>query len=213
VFLLSVAAFAFSIHSFRAQEKRLQAELLLHQTSLRQQREMDSFKRLVELLPKIGCKADPQREIALGLLKADAPERLRLVLPVLEKCSATTVRATRQLQILKQEAENAEFESAFVFIVGNGRQYLLNGLPGAAARTFDAAADSIPRTYVASGVLDLNQVSTARRAFADGRFSEAADLFSNAYRKVPTDTAFDSSAFRGEPHSKITHLGNKGDAK
>jgi len=57
--VLSIGAFLWSVHTFEIQEKRLQSQLQLQQDSLKQQRDMDSFKRLVELLPKIGCAADP----------------------------------------------------------------------------------------------------------------------------------------------------------
>ena len=81
-------------------------------------------------------------------------------------------------------------------MVGNGRQYLLNGLSGTAARTFDTAADSLPKSYISNHVLNLDEVTAARRAFSDGRFSEAADLFAKAYRKVAADVSSPTSAFR-----------------
>jgi hypothetical protein len=212
--VLSVGALIWSVHTFRIQEKRLQSQLQLQQDSLKQQRDQDSFKRFVELLPKLGCTADTQREIALELLRTDAPEKLRLALSVIEKCPATTAETAKHFEMLKQQAENNEFESAFVFMVGNGRQYLLNGLTGAAARTFDMAADSLPKSYILNHVLDLDQVTAARRAFSDGRFSEAADLFAKAYRKVAADAGGSpSSAFRRGPANKVTRSGNQGDAK
>jgi hypothetical protein len=210
---LSIAAFIWSVHTFRIQEQRLQSQLQLQQDSLKQQRDTDSFKRFVELLPKLGCVADTQREIALELLRTDAPERLRLALSVIEKCPAMTAETAQHLETLKQQAANSEFESAFVFTVANGRQYLLNGLNGAAARTFDAAADALPKTYILNHVLDLDQVTAARRAFSDGRFSEAADLFAKAYRKVPADLGSPSSAFRRGRASNVKNSANQGDAK
>jgi len=166
-------------------------------------------------LKQFGYLADwqTQREIALELLRTDAPERLRLALSVIAKCPAMTAQTAQHIETLKQQAAINEFESAFVFMVGNGRQYILNGLAGAAARTFDSAADSIPNSYVVNRVLDLGQVAVARKAFSDGRFSEAADLFANAYRKVPSDVRSPSSAFRRGPAFKIGNSGNQGDTK
>ena len=211
--ILSILALAWSIYSFQVQEKRLQTQIEIQQAMLEHQRQMDASKTLIELMPKIGCKDDSQRRIALELLKTEAPGRLRMILPIIEKCPATTAETARKIEVLKEQAANSEIESAFGFTVGNGRQYLRNGLAGSAARTFDSAADSLPKTYIKNGVLDLDEVDNARKAFAEGHFSVAADLFSKAYRKVPAATAFDSSAFRREPAWNITHSENKGDAK
>jgi hypothetical protein len=211
--VLSIAAFVWSVHTFGIQEKRLQAQLHLQQESLKQQRDMDSSKLFWELLPQIGCTATPQREIALELLRTNAPEKLGLALSVIEKCPAITAETAKHFETLRQQAANNEFESAFVFMVGNGKQYLLNGLPGAAARTFDTAADSIPKSYVVNHVLDLDEVTAARKAFGDGHFSEAADLFAKAYRKVPTDTGSPSGAFRRGPTFNVTNSGNQGDKR
>ncbi len=169
--VLSISAFIWSVYTFEIQEKRLQSQLQLQQNSLKQQRDMDSFKRLIELLPKIGCADDPQREIALELLRTDAPERLRLALSVIEKCPAMTAETVRRIEILKQQAANNELESAFVFMVGNGKQYLLNGLPGAAARTFDTAADSIPKRQTCSPrhTEKFRQMGARLRARSDAR--------------------------------------------
>jgi len=132
---------------------------------------------------------------------------------VIEKCPAMTAETAQRIETLRQQAANNEFESAFALTVGNGKQYLLNGLSGAAARTFDTAADSIPTSYVVSHVLDLGEVTAARKAFCDGRFSEAADLFAKAYRKVPTDAGSPSSAFRRRPAREVENSGNQGETK
>lgn len=197
--LLGIVALIWSIHSFGIQQKNFLDQLRMQQDSSKLEREKTSIKLLTDVLPWLKCAADERKEAALEQMRISAPEELRIVLPVLEKCPKQSVETVHHLEKLRQQGSEYELEISFVRLVNNARQYQSNGLAGAAARTFDEARNSLPQKYVTAHIVDLGDLTAAHEAYSNNRFSEASDLFMQALRKVPADLDTLSNAFRQRP--------------
>ena len=196
---LTIAALVWSIYSFDVQQQNLANQIEMQQRSAELARKQEAIKLGNDLLPWIKCEGDERREIALEKLRISAPEELKIVVAILEKCPKQSGGVGKVLETMRQQGSQNELEKAFVQLVNNGRQYQRNGLEGPAARTFAEAANSLPQSYVDDHIVNLDQLSLAQEAWSDARFSTASDFFGQAFRKVPGDLDFASSAFRSRP--------------
>lgn len=197
--ILGVAALIWSIYSFGIQQKHLQNQLEMQQKSFARDQDQDRLKLLIALLPYLSCETNERREMSLEALKIYAPEELRLVVPIVEKCAHQSKEVTDHLERIREQGALDDLERQFIQLVNNGRQFHYNGLEGAAARTFTDASNFLPQSYLTKQIVDSKELEAARKAFYDGEFSEASDRFMLAFKKVPDDLDKVSNAFRRGP--------------
>jgi hypothetical protein len=168
----------------RKQAENTSRQVILQQANDDWQRHRASVDWVVALTPVLGCTADARRDIALRLLEQYAPDQNQLVTAALERCPKTLPETQQSLRAVATRSALNAIAARFVGHVNNARQLLEFNLPGDAARVFNDASNSLPESYVARGIVALSDLTPARQAFAEGRFSDAADLFAHAFRKV-----------------------------
>lgn len=156
-------------------------DIRLRQANASFQEKTEAARLAASVIQYLKCSDDLQRAAALRLL---APDHARLFAEVIsEKCTNLTPQAKNDIVRFQEQSTIRERASDFQRLLANAREFKNRGFDGPAARLFDEASGLVQPP----DDLKVNKaaLSRARRAFEDGRFSEAADLFAIAFAALP----------------------------
>jgi len=188
MFLIGVATLLISYTAVRVQRsiaeiQRINGErdIQLKQDNARFQEKTEAARLAASLIQFLKCPDDLQRTAALRLLAADSAKLFAEVIS--DKCTNLTPQAKNEIRRFHEQSVIRERASEFQRLLANAREFKKRGFDGPAARLFDEASGLIQP----SDGLKVNNtaLSRAKAAFADGRFSEAADLFVIAFAALP----------------------------
>jgi len=159
-------------------------DLALKHKNFDQQRETDEARLAASLIPFLRCNDDLQRASALQLLSKAAPGYGVLFGELLlQKCPGMSSPQRTEVSDLKKQSGIQKDIQDFAVLLWNARDYNNKGHDGPAARAFNQASEHIPSVYTSK--VNRGELEKARRAFDDGRFSEAADRFKAAFSAIP----------------------------
>ena len=161
-------------------------DLALRQRTSDHQMKTDDARLAASLIPFMKCTDDLQRAAALDLIARSAPTHGdRFGELILTNCPALPKTVKVEVSRIQEQSRIQQQVNEFSRRLGNARDYKNLGHDGPAARLFEEASKLMP-TSLAPRVRK-DELEKAKRAFDDGRFAEAADLYEQAFRVVPPD--------------------------
>lgn len=159
-------------------------DLAIKQKMYEHQRDLDAAHLAVTLIPFIKCNDDLQRASALELLSKDAPSHGVIFGDLLlRKCANLPTLQRNEVTRIKERSRVQQDADEFFLRLDNAREYKDKGHDGPAARLFEEARERLPQRY--SSKVNREELDKAKRAFDEGRFTEAADRFVMAFRAIP----------------------------
>jgi tetratricopeptide (TPR) repeat protein len=143
----------------------------------------DDARLAASLITLLKCNDDLQRAAALELLSRAAPEHGdRFSALVLKHCSGLSSTVKVEVSRLQEQSKIQQQVNEFSVRLGNARDYKNHGHDGPAARLFNEASRLIPAS---DSRVNKEKLERAKKAFDEGRFDEAADLYVQAFRGIP----------------------------
>lgn len=144
----------------------------------------DDARLAASLINSLKCDDDLQRGAALEVLSTAAPEHgERFGALILKHCSGLSSVVKIEVSGLQEKSRIQALVNVFSVRLGNARDYKNHGHNGPAARLFNEASGIIPPSIESK--VNAEKLALAKRAFDEGRFDEAADFYSQAFREVP----------------------------
>jgi hypothetical protein len=188
MFLVGIATVLISYAAVRVQRsiaeiQRTNGErdIQLKQDNARFQEKTEAARLAASLVQFLKCPDDLQRTTALRLL---APDHAKLFAEVIsDKCTNLTPQAKNDISRFHEQSTIRERVIDFQRLLANAREFKNRGFDGPASRLFDEASGLIQPSDDTK--INKTALARARKAFADGRFSEAADLFVIAFVAIP----------------------------
>jgi hypothetical protein len=166
-----------------AETQRINAErdIQLKQDNAQFQERTEASRLAASLIPYLKCDDAVQQSAGLKLL---APKEGNLFgQAIAEKCTNLAPQAKSEISHFREESAVRERTAEFRRLLANAREFKAKTFDGPAARIFNDASALIPEKDDPN--VDKESLAKAKTAFADGRFSEAADLFVKAFRSIP----------------------------
>jgi hypothetical protein len=146
----------------------------------------DDARLAASLIPFMKCTDDLQRAAALDLIARSAPTHGdRFADLILKNCPAIPATVRMEVSRVREQSRIQQQMNEFSRRLGNAREYKNFGHDGPAARLFEEASELMPTSLASRVPKDV--LEKAKRAFDDGRFAEAADLYEQAFRAVSPD--------------------------
>jgi hypothetical protein len=102
---------------------------------------------------------------------------------VLKHCSGLSLTVKADLSRVQEQSRIQQQIDEFSVLLGNARDYKNHGHDGPAARLFNEASRLIPPSRAST--VNKDKLGRAQKAFDEGRFDEAADLYVQAFRGIP----------------------------
>jgi hypothetical protein len=159
-------------------------DLALRQRTFDHQMKTDDARLAASLIPFMKCTDDLQRAAALDLIARSAPAHGQHFSElILKNCPALPKTVRVEVSRVQEQSRIQQQSNEFFLRLGNARDYKNFGHDGPAARLFEEASKLMPTSIAAK--VRKDELEKAKRAFDDGRFAEAADLYQQAFRAVP----------------------------
>jgi hypothetical protein len=143
----------------------------------------DDARLAASLINSLKCDDDLQRAAALEVLSTAAPEHgERFGALILKHCSGLSSAVKVEVSGIQEQSRIQAQINEFSVRLGNARDYKNHGHNGPAARLFNEASGFIPPSRESE--VNQQKLALAKRAFDEGRFDEAADFYSQAFREI-----------------------------